>query len=170
MRKDSIQNSAIEAAYLIYSERGHKTVDYDFSHTPTDYKRGTVEEPEHTSKLRQAFNEVLPSNARNSKFIELSGRDDEIEQQIDLLQEGMKISRQRGSFQMLQRQMKQMNELIKEKERINASMAVENLGAAQMKVYDDTMCQDDFSEMQSIGEQIAALEERMLEYSEKLKG
>jgi hypothetical protein len=170
MRKDSIDPKAIESAYLIYSERGHKTVDYDFSHKPTDYKRGTVEEPEQTSKLRQSFNEILPPTARNSKFKELDKRDEEIERQIENLQEGMKVSRQRGSFQKLQDQMKQMNALIKEKERINASMAVENLGAAQMEVYDDTMCQDDFSEMKSIGDQIAALEAKMLEYSEQLKG
>jgi hypothetical protein len=82
----------------------------------------------------------------------------------------MVISRQRGAFQQLQNQMRQMNALIKEKERIDADMAVANLGAAQMSVYNDTMDQDDFSEMKSIGDQIAALEAKMLEYSENLKG
>jgi len=58
MRKDSINQDAIEQAYLIYKEHGHQIVDYDFSHSPTDYARGTVMEPENTSKLRQAFNEL----------------------------------------------------------------------------------------------------------------
>jgi len=170
MRKDSIDQKAIEAAYLIYSERGHKTVDYDFSHPPTDYKRNTVEEPESNGKLKQSFNELLPNKPQNEKFNSLQRRDDEIEEAIENLQQEMVISRQRGAFQQLQNQMRQMNALIKEKERIDADMAVANLGAAQMEVYNDTMDQDDFSEMKSIGDQIAALEVKMLEYSENLKG
>ena len=43
-------------------------------------------------------------------------------------------------------------------------MAVANLGAAQMDVYDDSMDQDDFSEMGEIGAQIAALEAKMTEF------
>jgi hypothetical protein len=49
-------------------------------------------------------------------------------------------------------------------------MAVQNLGAAQMSVYDDTMDQDDFSEMKEIGNQIAALEAKMVEFRESMKG
>jgi hypothetical protein len=49
-------------------------------------------------------------------------------------------------------------------------MAVANLGAAQMDVYDDTMNQDDFSEMSDIGAQIAALEAKMLEFRESFGG
>ena len=62
--------------------------------------------------------------------------------------------------------MRQMQELIKEKESIDAKMAVANLGAAQMDVYKDTMCEesDDYSEMGSISSQIANLEERMREF------
>jgi hypothetical protein len=118
MRKDSIDQKAIEAAYLIYSEKGHQIVDYDFSHAPTDYNRGTVMEPESNGKLRQSFNEILPNKPQNEKFNSLQRRDDEIEEAIENLQQEMKVSRQRGAFQQLQNQMRQMNALIKEKERI----------------------------------------------------
>ena len=167
MRKDSIDQSAIEKAYLIYKENGHKIVDYDFSHPPTDYARNTVQEPEHTSKLREAYNELLPRTEQNSKeFNALAARDDQIESEIDNLQDAMKISRSRGNFQMLQNQMKKMHDLIKEKERIDAKMSVANLGGAQMDVYQDTMCQDEtnFSEIESLSSQIASLEERMREF------
>lgn len=166
MRKDSINSEAIEKAYLIYKEHGHQIVDYDFSHSPTDYKRGTVEEPESTSKLRDAYNELLPPTARNAEFNALSVADDEIETKIEDLQQAMAVSRRMGNFQMLQSQMKEMHSLIKEKEAINARQAVANLGAAQMKVYDDSMDQDsnDFSELQTMSERIAELEEKMREF------
>ena len=166
MRKDSIDQKAIETAYLIYKENGHNIVDYDFSHKPTDYKRGTVEEPETTSKLKESYNELLPPAARNAEFNSLAERDDQIEKELDNLQQAMVVSRRRGNFQMLQKQMRQMQELIKEKESIDAKMAVANLGAAQMDVYKDTMCEesDDYSEMGSISSQIADLEERMREF------
>jgi hypothetical protein len=161
MRKDSISQQALEKALLLYSENGHQILDY--SHPPTDYKRNTVEEPEHTSQLRQAFNELLPETPRNAEFNRLAERDDQSENEIEALQQAMKVSRQRGAFQQLQSQMKQMHALIKEKERIDAKMAVANLGAAQMDVYNDSMDQD-YSEMQGIGDQIAALEEKMREF------
>ena len=163
MRKDSISNHALEKAMLIYAEHGHQIVDYDFSHKSTDYKRNTVEEPEHTSKLREAYNELLPETPRNAEFNRLAERDDQIENEIEVLQQAMKVSRQRGAFQQLQSQMKQMHALIKEKERIDAKMAVANLGAAQMDVYNDSMDQD-YSEMANIGDQIANLEAKMREY------
>ena len=169
MRKDSISQKAIESAYLIFAERGHKIVDYDFSHKSTDYKRNTVEEPEHTSNLRQAFNELLPEKPRNAEFNRLEERDDQVENEIEVLQQAMKVSRQRGAFQQLQAQMKQMYALIKEKERIDAKMAVANLGAAQMDVYDNTMNQE-YSEIQTIQDQIASLEAKLLEYRESFEG
>jgi hypothetical protein len=56
---------------------------------------------------------------------------------------------------------------MKQKESIDAKMAVENLGAAQMAVYNRTMDQDErFSEMTAMGERIAALEARILEFVE----
>ena len=166
MRKDSIDQKAIEAAYLIYRERGHQIVDYDFTHKSTDYKRNTVEEPEATSKLKDAYSELLPPTARNAELNALAVRDDQIEKEIDNLQQAMVVSRRMGNFQMLQNQMKQMHDLIKEKERIDAKMAVANLGAAQMDVYNDTMKQDsdDFSELDDIGSRIAELEQAMRDY------
>lgn len=166
MRKDSIDNSALEKAYLIYKEHGHKIVDYDFSHPPTDYKKNTVEEPEQTSKLRDVYSELLPPSARNKEFNALAKRDDEIETALDNLQQAMVTSRRMGNFQMLQKQMKQMHDLIKEKERIDAKLAVSNLGAAQMDVYHDTMGEetDEFSEIQDIGSRIEELEQAMREY------
>jgi len=166
MRKDSIDNSALEKAYLIYKEHGHKIVDYDFSHPPTDYKKNTVEEPEHNSKLRDVYSELLPPSARNKEFNALAKRDDEIETALDNLQQAMVTSRRMGNFQMLQKQMKQMQDLIKEKERIDAKMAVANLGAAQSDVYHDTMGEetDEFAEMQDIGTRIAELEQAMREH------
>ena len=169
MRKDSIDQKAIQAAYLIYKEHGHQIVDYDFSHPPTDYKRNTAEEPENTSHLKQAFNELLPEKPRNAEFNRLAERDDQIENEIEVLQQAMKVSRQRGAFQQLQAQMKQMYALIKEKERIDAKMAVANLGAAQMDVYDNTMNQE-YSEIQTIQDQIASLEAKLLEYRESFEG
>lgn len=163
MRKDSINQEAIEKAYLIFKENGHQVVDYDFSHPPTDYKRGTVEEPESTSKLKEAYNELLPPTARNAEYNALSIRDDQLERQIDDLQAAMVVSRRLGNFQQLQNQIKQMQALIKEKERINARQAVANLGAAQMEVYNDTM-NPDFSEMEDIGTRILELEEQLREY------
>jgi tryptophan 2,3-dioxygenase len=167
MRRDAIQKSAIEAAYLIYAERGHKILDY--SHEPTDYQRDTVMEPNVTGKLKQAFNEVLPANSRNAEFNALQARDEAIEAEAENLQQQMRVSRQRGAFQALQAQMKKMNDLMKEKEAVNAQMSVANLGAAQMDIYDDTMDQD-FSEMAEIGDKIAELEEMMLQYREQLEG
>lgn len=164
MRKDSINQKAIEQAYLIYSEKGHKIVDYSFSHPPTDYARNTTMEPEKNSKLKESFNELLPPSPRNAEFNSLAQRDDAIEAQVADLQQAMRISRQRGNFQQLQSQMRQMNDLMKEKEAIDAKMAVSNLGAAQMDVYDDSMDQEDFSEMSEIGAQIAALEAKMTEF------
>ena len=164
MRKDSISNEAIEKALLIYKEHGHQIVDYDFSHPPTDYKRGTVEEPEHTSKLRDTYNELLPATARNQEFNSLARRDEEIQKEIEGIQQAMVTSRRMGNFQMLQNQMKGMQALIKEKERIDAKMAVANLGAAEMDVYNNTMEGDcEYSEMSDISSRIEQLEQAMKE-------
>jgi len=167
MRKDSINNEAIEKAYLIYKEHGHQILDY--SHAPTDYKRKTVEEPEETSKLRNAYSELLPPEARNREFNALATRDDKIQKDLAELQQQMAVSRQRGNFQQLQNQIKKMEGLIKEKEAIDAKMAVANLGAAEMDVYKDTMNQscNDYSEVESLSARIAALEEMIQAYTEE---
>jgi len=161
MRKDAISQSAINAARLIYAEHGHHIVDY--SHAPTDYARGTVEEPESTGKLKEAFHELLPGS-RNADFNALNVQEEGISRQIDLLQDQMRMSRQRGSFQMLQAQMKKMNMLIKEREKVNAAMAVQNLAATQLQTGDF----NEFSELAEIGEQINRLEKMILEYTETL--
>jgi len=173
MRKDSINNEAIEKAYLIYKEHGHQIVDYDFSHPPTDYKRNTVEEPEHTSKLRDAFNELLPANVmQGDKYEDLEKQAHALNLKIDKQQEKLRVCRMRGNFQEFHRCMQDMQDMIKEKERLDAKMAVAapggNAGQKQMTDYNRTYEQEtSYSEMEEIGSQIQALEEMLKEYMEK---
>lgn len=168
MRKDSINPESLEAAYLLFAERGHQILDY--SHTPTDYKRNTVEEPEVTSKLRDAFNELLPANVmQGDKYEDLKGKAEALNLRIDKQQEKLRICRMRGNFQEFHRYMQEMQDMIKEKERLDAKMAVAapggNAGQKQMDDYNRTYEQEtSYSEMQDIGVQIAALEEKMREY------
>jgi hypothetical protein len=167
MRKDSIDSSAIEKAYLIYKEHGHQIVDYDFSHPPTDYKRNTVEEPEVTSKLRDAFNELLPANVmQGDKYEDLEKQAHALNLKIDKQQDKLRVCRMRGNFQEFHRCMQEMQDMIKEKERLDAKMAVAapggNAGQKQMADYNRTYEQESsYSEMEEIGTQIAALEEAM---------
>jgi len=168
MRKDSISNKAIEQAYLIYSERGHKILDY--SHTPTDYARGTVMEPEQNSVVNSRFGELLPENVRDGgEYDDLSRQEDGLNRSIDELLNQMRISRMRGNFRGLQAQMKKMHDLIKTKEAIDAKMATLDLGRKQMDDYDRTMDQDDsYSEkIDSVGSRIAELEARLAELKGK---
>ena len=172
MRKDSINQSAVEKAYLIYSERGMQTVDYDFSHTPTDYARGTVLEPESVGEIDGKYHEILPAGVMSGgKFDDLAGKAKELNLAIDEMQNMMRISRERGSFQQLQNQMKQMQKLVKDKEAIDAKMAVADLGRAQMSTYNRTMNQEDsYAErLDAIGSRIAEIEAKLLEYSENQK-
>jgi len=162
MRKDSISNKAIEQAYLIYSEHGHKIVDY--SHKSTDYARGTVLEPEQTSVINSRFGELLPENVRDGgQYEDLSQQEGKLNLSIDELLNQMRISRMRGNFQGLQAQMKKMHDLIKTKEAIDAKMATLDLGRKQMDDYDQTMDHDDsYSErIDSVGDRIAQLEARL---------
>ena len=172
MRKDSINTDAIEKAYLIYKEHGHQIVDYDFSHSPTDYARGTVLEPEHTSKLKEAFNELSPANIANGERYEaLEEQAEALDARIDAQQNKLRVCRMRGNFQEFHRCMKEMQDMIKEKERLDAKMAVAapggNAGQKQMDDYNRTYEQEDFSEMSELSERIAALESMMAEYFEK---
>ena len=169
MRKDSINNDALEKAYLIFKEHGHQTV--DFSHSPTDYARGTVLEPESTSKLKEAFNELSPANLMNGERYEtLDARSKALDVRIDAQQEKLRICRLRGNFQEFHRCLKEIQEMIKEKERLDAEMAVAapggNVGQKQMDDYNRTYDQDDFSEMKSLGERISELENLLLQYAE----
>jgi hypothetical protein len=167
MRKDSINQDAIEKAYLIFKEHGHQIVDYDFSHPPTDYARGTVEEPEHTSKLKEAFNELLPANVmQGDKYEDLEKQAHALNLKIDKQQDKLRVCRMRGNFAEFHRCMQEMQNMIKEKERLDAKMAVAtpggNAGQKQMTDYNRTYEQEtSYSEMEEIGSQIAALEEMM---------
>jgi hypothetical protein len=173
MRKDSIDQKAIESAYLIYAEKGHKIVDYDFSHPPTDYKRNTIEEPETTSHLKEAFNELLPANVmQGDKYEDLEKQAHALNLRIDQQQDKLRVCRLRGNFSEFHRCMKEMQEMIKEKERLDARMAVAapggNAGQKQQTDYNRTYEQEtSYSEMQDIGSQIAALEESMREFMGK---
>ena len=173
MRKDSINKKAIEKAYLIYKEHGHQIVDYAFSHPPTDYKRNTVEEPEHTSKLRDAFNELLPANVmQGDKYEDLENQAHALNLKIDKQQDKLRVCRMRGNFQEFHRCMQEMQDMIKEKERLDAKMAVAapggNAGQKQQTDYNRTYEQEtSYSEMEDLGSQIAALEEMLQEYMEK---
>jgi hypothetical protein len=170
MRKDSIDNNAIEKAYLIYKEHGHKIVDYDFSHPPTDYNRNTVREPEQTSIVEGAYNELTPANVSNGfRYEALEEQAKDLNLRIDMQQNKLRLCRERGNFQEFHRCMKEMQNMIKEKERLDAKMAVAtpggNAGEKQMDDYDRTYDQDDsYSEMMTLGDKIAALEEKMREF------
>jgi hypothetical protein len=171
MRKDSIDQKAIETAYLIYNERGHQILDY--SHDPTDYARGTVQEPEVTSKLRDAFNELLPANVmQGDKYEDMEKQAHALNLRIDQQQDKLRVCRMRGNFQEFHRCMQEMQGLIKEKERLDAKMAVAapggNAGQKQMEDYNRTYEQESsYSEMEEIGSQIEALEEMLKAYLEE---
>jgi len=173
MRKDSINNEALEKAYLIFKEHGHQIVDYDFSHPPTDYARGTVEEPEQNSKLREAFNELLPANVmQGDKYEDLEKQAHALNLKIDKQQDKLRVCRMRGNFQEFHRCMQEMQDMIKEKERLDAKMAVAapggNAGQKQQTDYNRTYEQEtSYSEMEDLGAQIAALEEMLQEYMEE---
>jgi hypothetical protein len=131
-----------------------------------------VQEPEHTSSLKQAFNELLPANVmQGDKYEDLKKQADALNLRIDQQQDKLRVCRMRGNFQEFHRCMKDMQDLIKEKERLDARMAVAapggNAGQKQMDDYNRTYDQDDcYSEMEDIGSQIAALEETMKAYLE----
>ena len=157
---------------LIYAERGHKIEEYDFAHKPTDYYRNTVMEPEANSVIEGAFKELTPANVQNGfRYEELKKKWDELNLKIDEQQNKIRMCRMRGNFQEFHRCMQQMYDMIKEKERIDALMAVEtpggNAGQKQMTDYNRTYEQaTSYSEMEDIGMQIEALEEKMREYLE----
>ena len=175
MRKDSINQNAIEAAYLIYAEKGHQIQDY--SHAPTDYARGTVEEPEVNSVINQRFNELLPANVMNGeRYEDMEGMAHDLNMKIDEQQNKLRICRQRGNFQEMQQCMKEMQNLIKRKEALDAKMAVAapggNAGEKQMDDYNRTYDQaTSYSEKSDgIANRIAELEAKMLEFAERVDG
>jgi Mg2+ and Co2+ transporter CorA len=176
MRKDSINNEALEKAYVIFNERGLQTVDFDFSHSPTDYNRNTVREPEQTSIVEGAYHELTPANVSNGfRYEDLESQAKALNLRIDSQQDKLRVCRLRGNFQEFHRCMKEMQDMIKEKERLDAKMAVAtpggNAGEKQMDDYDRTYDQDDsYSEIVSLSSRIDALEKMILEYSEDTEG
>lgn len=176
MRKDSINNEALEKAYLIFKEHGHQIVDYDFSHPPTDYARGTVREPEQTSVVEGAFRELTPANVENGfRYEDLKSKAEALDLKIDEQQNKLRVCRMRGNFKEFHRCMQDMQDMIKEKERLDAQMAVAtpggNAGQKQMDDYNRTYDQEDsYSEVVSLSERIAALEERIRAYVDGPEG
>lgn len=156
MRKDSIKQEALEKALQIFSEKGLQIE--GFSHTPTNYAKGTVMEPEVISTLRPSYKE----------YEDLGEKHRQITQSIEELNEKMKLSRQRGAFQLLQEQMKTVKDLVKQREDIDAKMSVIDL--ARKKEDDRRVAakqEVSYSErIQSVSERIARLEEMILSYSE----
>jgi hypothetical protein len=124
-----------------------------FSHEPTDYFRNTVMEPSVNNHLRPSFGEY---DSLGKKHTDLSDR-------IEALNEKMKFSRQRGAFQALQDQMKEVKNLVKEREKIDAQMATIDL--ARKKTDDHRIATGEevsYSErIDSVSDRIANLEKWM---------
>lgn len=156
MRKDSIDSEAYEKALQMFAERGLQIE--GFMHTPANYAKGTVLEPEAISTLRPSFKE----------YEDLGKKHKEITDRIDALNEMMKASRQRGAFQVLQNQMKEVKELVKQRESIDAKMSVADL--ARKKEDDRRLAakqEVSYSEkIQEVGDRIAKLEQMLLSFSE----
>lgn len=156
MRKDSIDSEAYEKALQMFAERGLQIEGY--THTPANYAKGTVLEPEVISTLRPSFGE----------YEDLGKRHRELTEKISKLNEMMKMSRQRGAFQVLQTQMKEVKNLVKEREAIDAKMSVADL--ARKKEDDRRLAarqEVSYSEkIQEVGDRIAKLEEMLLSFSE----
>lgn len=156
MRKDSIKQDALDKALQMFSERGLQIE--GFTHTPTNYAKGTVMEPEVISTLKPSFKE----------YEDLGEKHRELTKGIEELNEKMKLSRQRGAFQLLQEQMRTVKDLVKQREAIDAKMAVIDL--ARKKEDDRRIASKQevsYSErIQSVSERISKLEEMILSYSE----
>lgn len=156
MRKDSIDSEAYEKALQMFSERGLQIEGY--THTPTNYAKGTILEPEAVSTLKASFGE----------YEDLGKKHREITKEIDALNEKMKLSRQRGAFQSLQEQMKLVKDLVKQREGIDAKMSVIDLARKKEDDRRSAMKQElSYAErIQSVGERIASLEEMIVSFSE----
>lgn len=157
MRKDTIKPEAMEQALRLFSERGIQIE--GFSHTPTDYAKGTVLEPDHVSTLKASFGE----------YEELGKKRDDLTKKIDSLNEAMKMSRQRGAFQALQNQMKAVKDLVKEREDIDAKMSIADLARKKTDDHKIAASQEaSYSErIQSVGQRIQELEQMLMSFSEE---
>lgn len=135
-----------------FSEQDLKVGEY--THAPTDYFKNTVMEPKVVMPMRPSFGE----------YDDLGKKHDGISAKIEALNEKMKFSRQRGAFQALQTQMKEVKDLVKERERIDAQMATIDL--ARKKTDDHRIATGEevsYSErIDSVADRIANLEKWMM--------
>jgi hypothetical protein len=106
----------------------------------------------------------------------MEGMAHDLNMKIDEQQNKLRICRQRGNFQEMQQCMKEMQNLIKRKEALDAKMAVAapggNAGEKQMTDYNRTYDQaTSYSEkIDGIANRIAELEAKMLEFAERVDG
>jgi len=106
---------------------------------------------------------------QGDKYEDLEKQAHALNLRIDQQQDKLRVCRMRGNFQEFHRCMQEMQNMIKEKERLDAKMAVAapggNAGQKQMTDYNRTYEQEtSYSEMEEIGSQIQALEEMLKEY------
>jgi hypothetical protein len=131
-----------------------------FTHMPTDYYRNTVMEPETVSTLRPSFGE----------YEAMGERHEAISSKIDLLNQAMKLSRQRGAFQELQNQMAAVKKLVKEREEIDGKMATVDL--ARKKTDDHNIAagmETSYTEqLDSVNSRINRLQELLHDFSEAI--
>jgi hypothetical protein len=109
---------------------------------------------------------------QGDKYEDLEKQAHALNLRIDQQQDKLRVCRLRGNFAEFHRCMKEMQDMIKEKERLDARMAVStpggNAGQKQQTDYNRTYDQEtSYSEMEDIGSQIAALEEAMREFMGK---
>lgn len=125
---------------------------------PTDYYRGTVMEPENISTLKASFGEYEALGNQHRKLSE----------RIESLKEGMVKSRQQGAFQNLQRQMREVKNLVKEREDVDAQMAVLNLSRKKDDDHRLAVRQEEsYSEqISSVAHKISQLEQKIMNFSE----
>lgn len=156
MRKDRIESEAYNRAVQLYSERGMQTV--GFTHPSTDYFTGTSLEPDNISTLKPSYGE----------YESLGKRHRELTRRIKSLNHSMVKSRQNGAFQVLQNQMKEIKDLVKEREDIDAKMSV--LDLARKKTDDQRLAASQevsYSErINTLSSRISELELSILSYME----
>jgi len=109
---------------------------------------------------------------QGDKYEDLENQAHALNLKIDKQQDKLRVCRMRGNFQEFHRCMQEMQDMIKEKERLDAKMAVAapggNAGQKQQTDYNRTYEQEtSYSEMEDLGAQIAALEEMLQEYMEE---
>ena len=141
MRKDKISKEALDLATRAYSQQ-----------RKTDYARGTILEPAVELGLRPSFGEYEALGEAHTRLTN----------KIDTLNEKMKLSRQKGAFKALQDQMREVKQLVKEREDIDAKMSV--LDLARKKTDDHRIATN---EELSYSEKLSSVSNR-IDYLEKM--